>query len=185
MENAKHTTSTRGRYVGPTGARIAELIAPKQRVRFERGWFWTAAFCHGSEQDLAAFGQRPDGEGIDVRCTPAGCSRERVIRSLEQLAGESIWSAYTTELRASTPVQASAEWSGATGGADRTEAIGGRLWIIPLAPFITLLLAAPLVFGYDLQLALLNAGGLAWAAWLGRRVLVSRRRAAVKGGRPR
>ena len=30
-------TRTRGRYVGPTAARIAERIAPRQRVRFERG----------------------------------------------------------------------------------------------------------------------------------------------------
>ena len=60
-------TTTRGRYVGPTAARIAELLAPRQRVRFERGWFWKAAVCHESEQDLLAFRQRPDGDGIDVR----------------------------------------------------------------------------------------------------------------------
>ena len=87
MENVTHATSTRsttrGRYVGPSAARIAELIAPEQRVRFERGWFWTAAVCHDSEQDQLAFRQRPDGDGIDVRCKSAGCSRERIIRSLE------------------------------------------------------------------------------------------------------
>ena len=175
-------TTTRARYAGPTAARIAELIAPRQRVRFERGWFWTAAVCHDSEQDLVAFRQRPDGDGIDVRCKSAGCSRERVIRSLEQLTGESIWSAYTTEPRASTPLPASAERTGGTGAADRT---GGRSWGLALAPFVVLLVAAPLALGYDLQLTLLNAVGLIWVGWLGRRILVSRRRAAVKGGWPR
>ena len=101
MENTEETTTTRGRYVGPTAARIAELIAPQQRVRFERGWFWTAAVCHDSEQDRLAFRQRPDGEGIDVRCQRADnedrCSRERAIRQLETLTGESIWSAYAAQ----------------------------------------------------------------------------------------
>ena len=87
MENVTHATpirgTTRGRYVGPSAARIAELIAARQRVRFERGWFWTAAVCHESEQDQLGFRQRPDGDGIDVRCKSAGCSRERIIRSLE------------------------------------------------------------------------------------------------------
>ncbi|MCY4620129.1 MAG: hypothetical protein OXD50_16485 [Chloroflexi bacterium] len=92
--NETNRVRTRWRYVGPTAARIAELIAPRQRVRFELGWFWTAAACHGSEQDLLGFRQRPDGDGIDVRCMSAGCSRERVNRWLETTAGESIWSAY-------------------------------------------------------------------------------------------
>ena len=101
MENTEETTTTRGRYVGPTAARIAELIAPQQRVRFERGWFWTAAVCHDSEQDRLDFRQRPDGEGIDVRCQRADneerCPRERAIRQLETMTGESIWSAYAAE----------------------------------------------------------------------------------------
>ncbi|MDE2968459.1 MAG: hypothetical protein OXS30_13355 [Chloroflexota bacterium] len=175
MEHVKHTTSTRGRYVGHSAARIADLIAPQQRVRFERGWFWTQAVCHDSEQDQLAFRQRPDGEGIDVHCRSAGCSRERVIRSLEQLTGESIWSAYTTEPRPSTTTRTTP---------NETDSTGGRLMPIVLAPLIGLLLAAPLLFGYDLQVAALNAAGLAWAGWLARRFLVSRRRAAAKGGRP-
>jgi len=179
MEHVKHATGTRARYVGPTAARIAELIAPRQRVRFERGWFWTTAVCHGSQQNQLSFRQRPDGDGIDVRCRSAGCARERVIRSLEQLTGKSIWSAYVTESRASTPRQAPAEQIG------DTDATRGRSWGLALTPFIVLLMAAPLVFGYDLQLTLLNTVGLIWVGWLGRRILVSRRRAAAKGGRPR
>jgi len=187
MENVNQATTTRAttraRYVGPTAARVAELIAPRQRVRFERGWFWTAAVCHGTEphQDLLAFRQRPDGDGIDVRCRSAGCSRERVIRSLERLTEESIWSAYATEPPASRSPQPPADESG---GTSKTDGTGGRSWRIALAPFVVLLLAAPLVFGYDLQVVALNAIGLAWVGGLARRVLLSRRRSFTKGGRP-
>ncbi|MCY3572279.1 MAG: hypothetical protein OXH19_13200 [Chloroflexi bacterium] len=181
MENVKQP-STRGRYVGPSAARIGELIAPAQRVRFERGWFWTAALCHESDQDQLAFRQRPDGDGIDVRCKSAGCPREEIIRSLEQAAGESIWSAYTTEPRPSAARQPQV---GETDGPDRTGRTGGRSWRLALAPFAVLLLAAPLVFGHGLEVAALNAFGLGWAGWLGHRVLVNRGRTAAKGGRAR
>ncbi|MDE2744724.1 MAG: hypothetical protein OXI41_01890 [Chloroflexota bacterium] len=183
MEHVNQATTTHtgawSRYTGPTAARIAELIAPERRVRFERGWFWTAAVCHDSEQDLAAFRQRPDGDGIDVRCKSAGCSRERIIRSLELLTGESIWSAYTTEPHSSTPTQAAADQS------DATDGTGGHSWRLALAPFIVLLLAAPFVFGYDLQVVALNAVGLAWVGWLAHRLLLNRRRSLAKGGRAR
>jgi len=169
-------TTTKARYVGPSAARIAELLSTRQRVRFERGWFWTAALCHESEQDLAAFRQRPDGDGIDVRCKSAGCSRERIIRRLESQTGESIWSAYRTESPVSTPTPSPA--SGAEGTTERS-------WRIALAPVVVLLLAAPLVFGYDLQVGALNAFGLGWAGWLGRRIWMSRRLAIAKGGRRR
>ena len=182
MENVKHATGTRARYVGPTAAQIAELIAPRQRVRFERGWFWTAAVCHGSDQDLVAFRQRPDGDGIDVRCKSAGCSRERVIRSMEQLTGESIWSAYATEPRPSASAQATAN---ETGGTDRTDATGGRSRRLALAPIVVLLIVAPLAVGYDIQVVALNAVGLAWAGWLGRRILLGRKRAVAKGSQRR
>ena len=186
MENVTHATSTRtitrGRYVGPSAARIADLIAPAQRVRFERGWFWTAAACHDSEQDQLSFRQRPDGDGIDVRCKSAGCSRERIIRSLEQAAGESIWSAYSTEPRQSAAGQPPV---GETGGNDSTDGTDRRSWRNALAPFGLLLLAAPLAFGHGLEVVALNAFGLGWATWLTRRALVGRRRVIAKGGRPR
>ena len=183
MEQVNQETTThtgaRSRYTGPTAARIAELIAPHGRVRFERGWFWTGAVCHDSEQDLAAFRQRPDGDGIDVRCKSAGCSRERIIRSLEQLTGESIWSAYAPEPRSSTPTQAAADQSGGTGEKD------GRSWRLALAPFVVLLLAAPLVFGHGLEVVALNALGLGWIGWLGHCLLLNRRRSLARGGRAR
>ncbi len=184
MENVNHTARTRGRYVGPTAARIAELIATRQRVRFEQGWFWTAAVCHDSEQEQLSFRQRPDGDGIDIRCPRVGargrqaasCSRERMIRSLEQVTGESIWSAYATEPRTSASAQSPAAQDDRTGGRPRRLAI---------APVVVLLLAAPLVLGFDLQVAALNAAGIGWAGWLARGFVLSRRHAAAKGGRPR
>ena len=175
-------TSTRSRYVGPTAARIAELITARQRVRFERGWFWTAAVCHESEQDQLSFRQRPDGDGIDVRCRSAGCSRERIIRRLERLSGESIWSAYTTEPGASRSPQPPA---GEAGETPKTDGTSDRPWRIAVAPFVVLLLAAPLVFGYDLQVVALNAVGIAWVGWLAQRVVRNRRRSLATRGRRR
>ncbi|MCY3923224.1 MAG: hypothetical protein OXG27_12655 [Chloroflexi bacterium] len=180
--NATHTTpgTTRGRYVGPSAARIAELVAPQQRVRFERGWFWTAAVCHGTEQeqDQLSFRQRPDGDGIDVRCRSVGCSRERIIRRLEAVTGESIWSAYTAESRPPEPAPASAEQTSEQDGT------GGRSWRLALLPFIVLLMIAPLALGYDFQVVALNAVGIAWIGGLTRRLLLGRRRSLAKGGKP-
>ncbi len=198
--NATHTAHAAGRsrYVGPSAARIAELIAAQQRVRFERGWFWTAAFCHGTEQeqDLMAFRQRPDGDGIDVRCHRAAaqgmqsvnCSRERIIRSLEWLGGESIWSAYAAKAGTSAPASASEQTAAnETGRSARPGSAGGSTWRLALLPFIGLLLAAPFILGFELEVAALSAVGYGWVGWLGHRALVTHRRAASvsKGGRPR
>ena len=178
--NETNGTTTRGRYVGPTAARIAELIAPRQRVRFERGWFWTAAACHDSEQDLLAFRQRPDGDGIDVRCKSAGCSRVHLIRRLETLSGESIWSAYRAE---DAPPPASK--SSANEVDPATNEAGERSWQVVLLPFVILLLAAPLVLGYDLQVVALNAFGLGWTGWLAHRIVLGRMISVARAGRRR
>ena len=80
------------RYTGPSAKRIADLLA--HRVSFERGWFWTTtAICHDGRSDGLAFRQRPDGEGIDVRCHTGGCSRGVVLTHLESLVGLLIWTA--------------------------------------------------------------------------------------------
>ena len=69
-------------YIGPSALRIASLLP--HRVSFERGWFWTStAVCHGGKSDGLAFRQRPDGNGIDVRCHTGGCSAGVVITELE------------------------------------------------------------------------------------------------------
>ena len=174
--NESTRTRTRSRYTGPSAARIADLIAPQQRVRFERGWFWTAAVCHDSEQDTLAFRQRPDGDGIDVRCKSAGCRREQVIKRLEMLAGEPIWSAYSADTDRSDPPQPAKPETGATARRD---------WRALLAPFALLLLAAPVALGFDLQVVALNAFGLGWAGWLARRIVLNRRVALAKAARHR
>ena len=80
-------------YVGPSAMRIANLLP--HRVSFERGWFWTTtAICHGGKSDGLAFRQRPDGNGIEVKCHTGGCSAGVVITELEALIGLPIWTAY-------------------------------------------------------------------------------------------
>ncbi len=169
--NEMNESGTRGRYVGPSAARIADLLP--QRVRFERGWFWTAAVCHDSERDQLQFRQRPDGEGIDVRCLRTEgedrCSRERAIRQLETLTGESIWSAYAAH-GDSSPQQVT------TGQA----AAGRPNWRLVLLPVLLLLLAVPVALGYDLQVVALNAFGFSWAGWLVRRIMFDRLRSVRK-----
>ena len=178
INNVSESTHSRthARYTGPSAARIAELIAPQQRVRFERGWFWTAAVCHESEQDTLAFRQRPDGDGIDVRCKSTGCRREQVIKRLEMLTGEPIWSAYGTDPDGSDSPQPEKPESGATATRD---------WRALLLAFALLLLAAPIALGFDLQVVALNAFGLGWAGWLLRRVVLIRRVALAKAARRR
>ncbi len=178
VNNVRESTRvrTRSRYTGPSAARIAELIAPTQRVRFERGWFWTAAVCHDSEQDTLGFRQRPDGDGIDVRCKAAGCRRERIIKRLETLTGEPIWSAYGADPDRSDPPQPAKP---------ETRATAARDWRTLLLPFVLLLLAAPLALGLDVQFVALNAFGLGWAAWLTRRIVINRPVALARAARKR
>ena len=86
-------TRTQERYTGPSALRIANLLP--HRVSFERGWFWTTtAICHGGKSDGLAFRQRPDGNGLDVRCHTGSCGKGVVITELEALVGLPIWTAY-------------------------------------------------------------------------------------------
>ena len=81
------------RYTGPSARRIADLLP--HRVSFNKGWFWTTtAVCHGGKSDGLAFRQRPDGEGIEVKCHTAGCSKGVVIPQLEAAIGLPIWTAF-------------------------------------------------------------------------------------------
>ena len=80
-------------YVGPSALWIAKLI-PRQ-VSFSQGWFWTTTeICHEGRSDGLAFRQRPDGDGIDVRCHIRGCSRDVAMAGLETATGLSIQNAY-------------------------------------------------------------------------------------------
>ena len=138
------------RYVGPSAARIADLIP--HRVSFDRGWFWTTtAICHGGKSDGLAFRQRPDGEGIDVRCHTRGCTHGLVVTHLEALVGLPIWNAYE-------PVD---------------DPPGKSRWLswwtskrIAVASVIALVLGAPLLLGHGVEAAFLNLVGLGIAALL-------------------
>ncbi len=99
-------------YVGPSAMRIANLLG--RRVSFERGWFWTTtAICHGGKSDGLAFRQRPDGNGIEVKCHTGGCSAGVVITELEALIGLPIWTAYAQVMTPrSRPLRSSRGGSG-------------------------------------------------------------------------
>ena len=130
------------RYIGPSAARIADLIP--HRVSFDRGWFWTTtAICHGGRSDGLAFRQRPDGEGIDVRCHTRGCTRGLVITHLEALVGLPIWTAY--EPVGNAPSKS--RW---------------RKWWTPkrivVAGVVALVVAAPLLLGHGPEAAIPQPG---------------------------
>ncbi len=152
--NTRDIHNTRGRYVGPSAARIANLLP--QRVRFEQGWFWTEATCHESPENRLAFRQRPDGDGIDVRCLPGHCSRRRIIGQLEALTGQSIWSAYTSSEADSLVPETRA-------AAPSSRRIGRWFVLLVCLAFI---LATSMVLDLNLQVVALNAFGLGWSAWL-------------------
>ena len=138
---AEHATGTDAmelramaqQYTGPSASRIASLIA--QPVSFERGWFrTTTAVCHGGDDPNGlAFRQRPDGNGIDVRCHTGGCTRAHVVTTIEGLIGLPIWTAYepVSEPTARSPPQAVKRWvkRQARPGLARS---GAACWRLPL-----------------------------------------------------
>ncbi len=139
------------RYTGPSAGRIASLIP--HEARFERGWFRTsAAICHdGDEPDGLAFRQRPDGNGIDVRCHTGGCTRGHIVTALGGVVGLPIWTAYE-------PVGDTAD-----AGAPRRRWPGRRLALLAGA---ALLLAAPLLLGHGVETAAANVAGIGLAGAL-------------------
>ena len=145
-------------YVGPSAMRIANVIP--HRVSFERGWFWTTtAVCHDGKSDGLAFRQRPDGNGIDVRCHTGGCSPGVVITELEALIGLPVWTAYEPVREASAKApEKRPRWTRKR---------------IAVAAVVVLVVAAPLITG-DLEVFALNLVGLGIGALLLRRFLVRR-----------
>ena len=138
-------------YVGPSAARIADMLP--HRVSFERDWFWTTtAVCHGGKSDGLAFRQRPDGNGIDVRCHTGGCSPGVVITELEALIGLPIWTAYEPVSEAAVKAPEKRPW-------------WKRVWVPAV---VALVIAAPLITG-DLEFFALNLVGLGIGALLLRR----------------
>ena len=136
-------------YVGPSAARIADLLP--HRVSFERGWFWTStAVCHGGKSDGLAFRQRPDGNGIDVRCHTRGCGRGVIVTELEALIGLTIWTAYEPVVEATDKTPERRPW--------------WKRRKVVMTGFIALVVAAPLLT-FNGELFFLNLVGLG-IGWL-------------------
>ena len=145
-------------YVGPSAARIANLIP--HRVSFERGWFWTTtAICHGGKSDGLAFRQRPDGNGIDTRCHTGGCTAGVVITELEVLIGLPIWTAYVPVNDAAVKAPEKRRW-----WQNKRVVVAGVVALVVAAPLLT----------FDLELFFLNLFGLGIGWLLLRRFLVRR-----------
>ena len=151
----KHTAGKEGefmveQYIGPSAARIANLIP--HRVSFDKGWFWTTtAICHGGKSDALAFRQRADGNGIETRCHTVGCSRGLVITQLEALVGLPIWNAYVPVRDPAGKAPKQRRWP--------------RRWLA-LAAVVALVSAAPLLLGLGAETAVLNLVGLGVGAVL-------------------
>ena len=145
QEDAMEMRAGTQRYTGPSAGRIASLVP--HEVRFERGWFQTTtAVCHGGDEpDGLTFRQRPDGNGIDVRCHTGGCTRAHVVTAIEGVVGLPIWTAYepVAETVAEAPRR---RWQG------RRLALGAGA---------ALLLTAPLLLGHGIETAAANAAGFA------------------------
>ena len=138
------------RYTGPSARRIADLLP--HRVSYERGWFWTTtAICHGGKSDGLAFRQRPDGEGIDVKCHTGGCSLGVVVTELEALVGLPIWTAFEQVVEVADQATEKRPW--------------WKRKKVVIAAVVALVVAAPLLTG-DGELFFLNLVGLGIGALL-------------------
>ena len=146
------------RYTGPSARRIADLLP--HRVSFARGWFWTTtAICHGGKSDGLAFRQRPDGEGIEVRCHTGNCGKGVVITELEALVGLPIWTAFEPMVEASDKAPEKCPW--------------WKRKKVAMAGVVALVIAAPLLT-FDMEIFFLNLVGLGIGALLLRGFLVRR-----------
>ena len=143
------------RYTGPSARRIADLLP--HRVSCDKGWFWTTtAICHGGKSDGLAFRQRPDGEGIDVRCHTGGCSKGVVITELEVLIRLPIWTAYEPVSDAAVKASEKRPW--------------WKRKRVVVTAVVALVVAAPFITG-DGELVFLNLVGLGIGALLLRRFM--------------
>ena len=142
------------RYTGPSAKRITDLLS--HRVSYERGWFWTTTICHGGWSDGLAFRQRPDGEGIDVRCHTGGCSRGAVLTHLESLVGLPIWTANEPVSDAAVKAPEKRPW--------------WKRKRVVVAGVVALVVVAPLITG-EVDVFALNLVGLGIGALLLRRFM--------------
>ena len=140
------------RYTGPDAGSIAGCIP--HPVTYERGWFrTTTAICHGGDdRDGLAFRQRPDGNGIEVRCHTARCTPVWIFPAMEEVIGAPIRTAFEPVEQApvaTAPAPKRWPWQ-------RGALYGGA----------ALALAAPLLLGYSPEVAFLNMTGYAVGALL-------------------
>jgi len=120
-------------------------------VSFHKGWFWTTtAICHGGKSDGLAFRQRPDGEGIEVRCHTGGCSKGVVITEMEVLTGLPIWTAFEPVSEPAAKAPEKRPW-----WKRKPVIVAGVMALVVAAPLLTL----------DLELFFLNLVGLG-IGWL-------------------
>ena len=148
-EAAQGGTNMAERYTGPSARRIADLLP--HRVSYERGWFWTTtAICHGGKSDGLAFRQRPDGEGIEVRCHTGNCGKGVVITHLEALVGLPIRTAFEPVVEVADKAPEKRPW--------------WKRKRVVVAGVVALVVAAPLITG-DGELVFLNLVGLG-IGWL-------------------
>ena len=145
------------RYTGPSARRIADLLP--HRVSYERGWFWTTAICHGGRSDGLAFRQRPDGEGIEVKCHTENCSPSAVLTHLEAAIGLPIWTAFEPVSDAAVKGPEKRKW--------------WQRKRVVVAGVVALVVAAPLITG-DAEACALNLVGLGIGVMLLRRFMPRR-----------
>ena len=150
QDDAMEMRAMAQRYTGPSAGEIAQRIP--HPVAFELGWFrTTTAICHGGEEpDGLAFRQRPDGNGIDVRCHTGGCTRAHAVTAIEGVIGLPIWAAYAPAAETAA-------------GAPRRRCPGRRLALVAGG---ALLLAAPLLLGHGVETAAANVAALGVAGAL-------------------
>ena len=146
IEEEDELADTTDQYVGPSALTIANLLMRAnlltRTVRYRHDWFWTTtAFCHGGDSQGLAFRQRPDGNGIDVRCHTRGCSRDEAIAGLEAATGAAIGSAYVPLVKRDGRFSLLTRWP---------------LQKIALYGTAALMFAAPLLLGMGIQAAYLS-----------------------------
>lgn len=150
------------RYVGPAAWWIANRLP--YPVRFEEGWFRTAALCHGGEHDGLAFRQRSDGNGIDARCLSGDCSNEVAADVVGGQAGSLVRgpTAYEPLFQPVDRFWWLTDWP---------------RWRIAWNGGAALAFAAPLLLGHALEAAILTIIGFSAGSWLmGKLILQPRRR---------
>lgn len=139
------------RYVGPAAWWLASRLP--HPVRYEGGWFRTAAVCHGGDPYGLAFRQRPDGNGIDARCLSGDCSNEVAADVVGGQAGSLVRgpTAYEPLFQPVDRLWWLTDWP---------------RWRIALYGAAALSFAVPLLLGYGPVAAYVNFVGFSVGSWL-------------------